>query len=181
MIDNVHADVVFIDIKMPEMNGIKTTREVLKKYPDLIIIALSMYDEAEYIKSMFDVGAKGYILKNITKEELKKALKTVSDGQSYYYSSNLSAIVVTHFIDTEKSNGEIKKDKIVIDNSRLSARGYEIIKYTCEGLSTEEIAKKLNISVRTVQGHKLRIFSKLGIKNTVSLMRYAAQNNLIKF
>jgi DNA-binding NarL/FixJ family response regulator len=182
LIKTVEADVVLMDIKMPDMNGIRTTKEVLKEYPHLIIIALSMYDETEYVKNMILAGAKGYILKNVTKEELKKALKTVANGKSFYYSSNLSAVIVNHFIKSERTmNEKIKMQEIMISKSKLSPRGFEIMKYACEGLTNIEIAKKLNISSRTVQGQKSRIFSKLGIKNTASLIRYAVQNKLIDF
>ncbi len=181
MLNKLTPDVVLMDIKMPGMSGIETTQLAVEQYPDLTIIALTMHEEEEYVKSMFDAGSKGYILKNVSKEELKKALRTIADGKSYYYSANLSSLIINHFLDTEKnSQSKALRESKLSKKINLSPRCSEILKYLCEGMTNEDIAKKLNLSERTIQGHRGRILKKVGVKNTPALIRFAILNNMVK-
>ena len=181
LLKKIKPDIVFMDVKMPKMNGIEATKKALEKYSDLIIVALTMHDEDYYVKSMFDAGSKGFILKNVTKEELENALETLLDGKSYYYSNSVSSVMINHYLDSAVT----KVVKVTIDPKQvkkihLSLRKIEILKMICEGYNDYDIAEKLGLSVRTIQGHKYRLYKKTGLKNTTSLISYAVQHRLIK-
>lgn len=160
-------DVVLMDIEMPEMTGQEATVEALKKHPELNIIALTMFNEDEYIKSMIDAGVKGFLLKNINKETLEKAIHTVHTGGNYY-----SEELFNFF--TKQFSGKKETPDI-----HLTKREKEILQLICEGLSNKEIADMLFVSERTVVGHKSNLLSKTGCKNTLNLLSYAIKNKLV--
>jgi len=167
--DNKLPDITLMDIEMPVINGIDASELALKKYPDLKIIALTMFKDDEYIKSMMDVGVKGFLIKNINKDTLDKALLTVYNGGNYY-SEELF----------EFFSKQLTKEKSVENNSiSLTRREKEILQLLCEGLSNKEIADILFISERTVLGHKTNLLLKANCKNSLSLMAYAIKNKLV--
>lgn len=168
-IDNELPDIVLLDIEMPGLNGIEAAKIALKKYPDLKIIALTMFGDDEYIQSMLDVGAKGFLIKNINKETLDKAIQTVKNGGNYY-----SEELFEFF--TKQFNKEKEKPEEKINFTR---REKEILQLLCEGLSNKEIADALFISERTVLGHKTNLLSKTNTKNSISLMAYAIKNKIV--
>lgn len=171
MLDEVEADIVLIDIEMPEMNGIEAAKEALKKKPGLKFIALTMFGEDEYIQSMLDVGAKGFLMKNINKENLDKAIQTVHNGGSFY-SEELFEFFTRQLTRDKKPDS--KEDKL-----NLTRREKEILQLLCEGLSNKEIADALFVSERTVLGHKTNLLTKTNTKNSLSLMAYAIKNKLV--
>jgi len=168
-LDELKPDIVLLDIEMPRMNGVDAALEALKKYPDLKIIALTMFNEDEYVQNMIDAGVKGFLMKNINKEMLDKALLTVINGGSYY-----SEELFNFF--TKQLGKETKEDTLEID---LTRREKEILQLLCEGLSNKEIADMLFISERTVVGHKSNLLAKTDCKNSMSLMSYAIKNKLV--
>ncbi len=168
-LDNDTADIVLLDIEMPELNGIEAAKIALTKQPGLKIIALTMFGDDEYIQSMIDVGAKGFLIKNINKETLEKAIQTVHNGGNYY-SEELFEFFTKQIIK-EKSSA---KDVLV-----LTRREKEILQLLCEGLNNKEIADALFISERTVLGHKTNLMTKTNSKNSISLMAYAIKNKLV--
>ncbi|MDX9906508.1 MAG: response regulator transcription factor [Bacteroidales bacterium] len=163
-------DVVLIDIQMPVMNGIEATRLALEEYPDLKVVALTMFDDEEYIQSMIDAGAKGFLLKNITKDILDQALTAVYSGKNYY-----SPELFDFF--TRKVVSEPRYDD---DEIQLTRREKEILQLICDGLSNKEIADKLFISERTVVGHKSNLLAKTNCKSSVGLLSYAIRNRLVE-
>lgn len=173
-LENNTYDVIIMDIKMPKKGGIDTTKEVIKKYPKAKVLALSMHDEQDFIVKMLQAGAKGYLLKNSSKEELLKAIETVSNGENYF-SSDVSSIMLSKYIYKEFPS-EKKNYKSDI---QLTKRETEIIKMISEELTNAEIANKLGISVRTVDTHRRNLLQKLDVKNTAGLVRYALQNGLL--
>lgn len=172
ILENKDADVIFMDIKMPEMNGIEATFLALKKDPSLKIIALSMFGDEEYLHNMLDAGAKGFLLKNIRKNELDIALQLIADGKNYY-SEELLQFFTNKFIKKESAESGP-------DLNNLTRRELEVLKLVAEGFSNQEIAEKLFISQRTVDGHKANLISKTGSKNIVHLLVYAIKNKLIE-
>jgi DNA-binding NarL/FixJ family response regulator len=168
-LDNAKPDIVLLDIEMPELNGIDAAEIAIKKQPGLKIIALTMFGDDQYIQSMIDVGAKGFLIKNINKETLEKAIQTVHNGGNYY-SEELFEFF-TKQITKDKSS-----PKEVIDITR---REKEILQLLCEGLSNKEIADALFISERTVLGHKTNLMAKTNSKNSISLMAYAIKHKLV--
>lgn len=167
-------DVIIMDIKMPKMSGIDTTKDLMKKNPNANVLALSMHDEQDYIIKMLQAGAKGYLLKNSPKEELLKAIETVNLGENYF-SNDVSSIMLSKYIHKEFPNA--KKDYNM--DVQLTRRETEIIKMISEELTNGEIAGKLNISIRTVDTHRRNLLQKLDVKNTAGLVRYAVQNGLL--
>jgi DNA-binding NarL/FixJ family response regulator len=172
ILEKQKADVIFMDIKMPEMNGIEATLLALKKDPSLKIIALSMFGEEEYLQNMIDAGAKGFLTKNIKKNELDIALRLIADGKNYYSEELLQFF----------TNKFIKKETVESgpDLHNLTQRELEVLKLVAEGYSNQEIADKLFISQRTVDGHKANLISKTGSKNIVHLLVYAIKNKLLE-
>ena len=168
-LDNAKPDIVLLDIEMPELNGIDAAEIAIKKQPSLKIIALTMFGDDQYIQSMIYVGAKGFLIKNINKETLEKAIQTVHNGGNYY-SEELFEFF-TKQITKDKSS-----PKEVIEITR---REKEILQLLCEGLSNKEIADALFISERTVLGHKTNLMSKTNSKNSISLMAYAIKHKLV--
>jgi DNA-binding NarL/FixJ family response regulator len=163
-------DLVLMDIEMPEMNGIEATEAALKIYPDLKIIALTMFNEDEYIQSMIDAGVRGFLIKNINKETLDKAIATVNNGGNYY-----SEELFDFF--TKQMTRDVKTSHR--DDIKLTRREREILQLICEGLSNKEIADILFVSERTIVGHKSNLLSKTNCKNALSLMSYAIKNKLV--
>lgn len=163
-------DVVLVDIELPDTTGIKLTQAAIKMYPHIKMIALTMFGEDDYINSMIKAGAKGFLLKNIGKTELKKAILTVAGGGTFYSQELMSYFYRKMTKPTRKFN----------DDDPLSNRELEILKYIAQGMSDAEIANELNLSHRTINGHRQNMFGKTGVKNTVNLIIYAIKNNLIK-
>ncbi|MBN2728185.1 MAG: response regulator transcription factor [Bacteroidales bacterium] len=166
--DNL-PDIVLMDIEMPQMNGIDATRLALEKHPDLRIIALTMFNEDEYIQNMIDLGVKGFLIKNINKETLDRAIQTVNNGGSFYSEELFS------FFTRQLSKETPKKSDI----PELTRREKETLQLICEGLSNSEIADALYISERTVIGHKSNLLAKSGCKNTLSLVSFAIKNKMV--
>ena len=172
MLDETKTDIVLIDmmdIEMPGLNGIEVTKKSLQKYPDLKIIALTMFGHDESVQSMLDAGAKGFLMKNLNKETLVKAIQTVYNGGNYY-SEELFDFFTRQIAKEKKKPG---------DTLKLTRREKEILQLLCEGLSNKEIADALFISERTVLGHKTNLLTKTDMKNSLSLMSYAIKNKLV--
>jgi len=163
------ADIILMDISMPEMDGIEATAAVSGLYPDTKVIALSMYGEEEYYYSIVDAGAKGFILKDSDISEVKDAIETVHKGGNYF-----SQELLYHVIRKMKNREQ------EIKSSSLSKREKEILLKICEGLSNHEIAETLFISKRTVDKHRANLLAKTNSKNTASLILYAIKNKLIE-
>lgn len=166
-------DVVITDIKMPVMDGIEATRIITGEFPGIGIIGLSMFDEDDLIVDMLEAGAKGYLLKNAGKDQISEAIKAVSDGDPYYCRTTSNKL--TQMIAKSRFNPYKKTVKV-----EFSEREREIIELIAREFSNKEIAEKLFLSIRTVEGHRLKIMEKTGVKNTVGLVVYAIKNNLLK-
>ncbi len=165
-----NPDLVFMDIRMPLMDGIEATKIAIGKYPDIKIIAISMFGEEENLENMIKAGAKGFLLKNINREEIELAIKQVMGGRNYY-SSELLPYFTHKFLNvTNDSGNEISFTK----------REMEILKLVAKGMSSKEIATKLFISKRTVDGHKANMILKTGSKNVIDLLLYAIKNKYVK-
>jgi len=174
LLDIHKPDVVLMDINMPKMNGVEATEKAIAKYPDLKIIALSMDGDETYYYKMIHAGAVGFVLKKAGGEELDKAIKTVIDGQDFF-SPELMKNIIINMGSTKRIDSETKVTYI-----KLTNREQETLEYICKGFSIKEVADKLYISPRTVEGHKSKIMEKLGAKNTSNLIIQAIKNKLIE-
>lgn len=169
-LDELNPDVVFMDIKMPVKNGFETTRESLVRKPGMSIITLSMFGEEEYLEEMLEAGAKGFIQKNIQKDEIRNAIQNLSEGKSYF-SAEMLEMLAHRFIKPQKR--EPAPEEI------LTSREIDVLKLVCEGYTNQEIGNLLFISQRTVDGHRSRLLEKTGAKNTVGLVVFAIRNKLV--
>ena len=162
-------NVIFMDIKLPDENGIALTQQVKKNYPLVKVIALTMFGDIEYFNEMFDAGAEGFLLKSTDSGELEKAVKDVVAGGTYF------AKEFVGYLSLKPKNN--KEHPIDIN---LSDRELEVLKLVCEGYSNIEIAEKLFISTHTVDGHRRNLISKTGVKNAPNLVLFALKNGIIE-
>lgn len=170
IIEKEKIDLVFMDIEMPVMNGIEATRTALQKYPEMKIVALSMFGEEEYLQQMVDAGVKGFLLKNIGKDDLYRAMQLISEGKNYF-SEELLQFFTRKYIQPPKHE---------TSDVNLTKRELEILQLIAEGYTDSEIADKLFISQRTVNGHRASLIAKTGSRNTVNLLTYAIKNGLVQ-
>ncbi len=166
----LQPDIIVTDIQMPVINGIDATRSITKDFPIIGIIAFSMYNEEGLIVDMLKAGAKGYILKSARKEEIIAAIKCVHKGGSYYCKE-------TEFIISgiRAKNRALTKDKI---GPRFSDKEIIIIKLICQEFSNQEIAGKLGLSKRTIEGYREQIMEKANARNTAGVVLYAIKNKI---
>ena len=168
------ADIVLADINMPEMDGITVAKELKVKFPEVKVVMLSMHDNEKYISQAFIQGACGYLLKNISAEELIFSLKHIEAGKKY-----LCAELSINMLNKLISNGPVHGDSAA-NEPDFSAREIEVLQLIAEGLTNLEMADKLFISKRTVEGHRQSLLDKTGSRNTAKLIRYAATHGLLK-
>jgi DNA-binding NarL/FixJ family response regulator len=164
-------DVVVTDIKMPIMDGIEATRVIKSKHPQIGIIGLSMFDEDDLIIEMLDAGALGYLLKNADKDEVAAAIQAVFRGDHYYCRSTHAKMM--QLIAKSRYNPYLKKEKITFTDKEI-----EVIQLICQEYTNKEIADKINVSVRTIEGYRLRIQERMQVKNTVGLVVYAIKHGI---
>jgi two-component system, NarL family, nitrate/nitrite response regulator NarL len=169
MIDK-HVDVAVVDIDMPRMNGIETTKEIKKRYPEVNVLILSMYNDHEYIKQLIATGASGYVLKNKGKEELINAIRKIASGSEY-----LGDAVVKTLMEEMKKPQKNHDDKKI----PLTKRETDVLKLIAEGFTTVLIAEKLCIAPSTVETHRRNLIDKLGVANSKALIRYAIENGYL--
>lgn len=164
--------VVLLDLTMPEMNGLETTRQLKKLFPQMKIIILSVHSEERHIVHMVGEGVNGYLVKNSELTEVVHAVQAVHEKGFYFNESMLRAI---------HSGMAHKHEKSYNPNSPITAREKEILELICQEHTTQEIAEKLFLSVRTVDGHRNNLLEKTGARNTAGLVIYALRNDLFKF
>ncbi len=165
-------DVVVMDLSMPELGGLEATAEILKANPAVKILILSMYSNEAYVRKAFELGAKGYILKNAIEVDLTRAVMALAEGEAYF-SPGISQIV----LESMKSGTFQDAGQDVYE--RLTLREKEVLQLIAQGKSNKEIATLLNISVNTVAVHRARVMETLGLHRTAELVLYAVKKGLI--
>jgi len=170
LIKGVEADIVFMDIKMPGLNGIETTRRALELRPELNIVALTMFNEEEYLQQMLEAGAKGFLLKNVNKTDIEKAVNAVVTG-NLFFSEELMTTLGGKYLGRGGNNN----DKIAFNEKEI-----QILNLICEGHTNMEIADIMALSHRTVDGYRAKMIEKTETTNTIGLVVYAIKNKLIK-
>jgi DNA-binding NarL/FixJ family response regulator len=163
----VTPDLVFMDIKMPVMDGLEATERALRLNPKLRIIVLSMFGEEDYLFSMIQKGISGFILKTARIFDIERAIELVSKGEQYF-SSEINGVLA-------KKLRQYTSQELVTFNPRET----EVLKLLCKGLSTSEISKKLNLSKRTVEGYRAKLLEKTNQPNVINLILYALKNQLV--
>lgn len=163
LMDKEKPSIVLTDIRMPVMDGIAITKLFSKKYPNTAIIALSMFDQEDDVIEMLDAGAKGYVVKNAEKEELVRAIHTVSRGERYF-SDKFEGVYEKWTAKEQKS-----------DTIKLTRRERQILTLLVRGKTSQQMAEQLNLSRFTVDTHRKNIHKKLGIKSNLALAREASK------
>jgi DNA-binding NarL/FixJ family response regulator len=166
-LNSLVCDVILMDIKMKGLTGIDTIRKALHFKPELQFLVLSTFGEEEFLHQMIGVGAKGFLLKNVDKETLFRAITLIHNGQNYF-----SPELLPFFTKKYLKNDD--------DDLKLTNRELEVLQLVSDGLSNDEIAEKLFISKRTVDTHKNNLIVKTGSKNIVGLLIYAIKNKIIE-
>jgi DNA-binding NarL/FixJ family response regulator len=166
-------DLVLMDITMPFMDGIEACKQAISKYPDLKILALSMNDEQEYYMKMIQAGAKGFVQKQADKEELAMAISEVVSGGSYFPEDLLRKIII-------KMGNKDSISKKAINAYNLTNRELEVLSYICQGHTNAEIAEKMFLSQKTIEGHRANLLSKTETKNSAHLVMFSIKNGIIK-
>jgi DNA-binding NarL/FixJ family response regulator len=159
------ADIILMDISLPDMSGIDLCSIIKKKYPGIMVLALSTFNQGVYIRKMMESGASGYLLKNSGKKEIIQALNDVAKGKNY-----LSFEAGQALKSNNLHNGGVPL---------LTKREKEVLGLIAEGLTNQQIAEKLFISVDTVDSHRKNLYNKLDVKNTATLIRRAIENQLL--
>lgn len=164
LVKDLSPDVVLMDINMPNLNGISATESILDVYPDILILVLSMHDDREYVTSVIEAGARGYVLKSASAEEMFNAIKAVYSGGIYYSSAIADAII-------HKAHDPV---------DLLTDRETVVLDMLAKGASNKQCANALGISARTVETHRRNIKDKLGLRSTPALIRFAIDSGLGK-
>jgi len=170
--DEDKPEVILMDLRMPQKDGIETTKLVAKLYPSIHIIALTMYEDERFVSHMMEIGANGYLLKSADPGEIKKAIMEVK-AKGYYLNNFVNRILL------KESHARQKVVPSLNSEVTLTERERDVIKYICMEFTAQEIAQKLEVSPRTVEAIKDRLMERFGAKNTAGLVFYAVKNNLI--
>lgn len=171
-VKELHPQIVLMDLAMPLMGGLEATRRICKEFPHTKVLALTQYDDREYVIPVIEAGARGYISKMAAFSDLSSAIHTVADGGSF-----LSSGAAATLIDRYQERGAAEADKDPYD--RLTEREREILKLVAEGHTAREIADMLVISLRTVEAYKTSITRKLDIHNRTDLIKFAMRRGII--
>lgn len=165
-------EVILMDLRMPQKDGIETTKSIARQYPHIHIITLTMYEDERFVSHMMEIGANGYLLKSADPSEIKKAIMEVQ-SKGYYLNNFVNRILL------KKSHSRQKTVPSLNSEITLNDRERDVIKYICMEFTAQEIAQKLEVSPRTVEAIKDRLMERFGAKNTAGLVFYAVKNNLI--
>lgn len=162
----LHPDVIIMDVSMPEMNGIESTRQICAELTKSKVIGLSMHSDAVYVREILRAGARGYLLKDSDDEDLLRAIRAVSRGEAFL-SPAVSDAVLSDY-----------RKHVANPIDQLTSREREILTMIADGESNKEIANALNLSVYTVESHRGSVMEKLNLHNTGDIVRFAIRNGL---
>ena len=162
-------DVILLDLRMPVMDGVEAQQKIRKLYPDIKVIIVTMEDDEQYILHLINEGVNGYLLKNADPDEVELAIQKVVE-KGFYFSEDISKLVMKGLVSKDKHDMSIVLD--------LNEREVEILKLICKEFTAAEIADKLNLSVRTIEGYRQKLLEKSGAKNMAGLVVFAIKHNL---
>ena len=172
MVKKLNPDVVLMDIAMPIMGGLDATHRIHKEFPHVKVLALTQYDDREYVFPIIEAGAYGFISKSAASSELTTGIRSVYHGDSF-----LSPSVAKYLVEVYRQGNTVKKNLDPYDE--LTEREREVLKLLAEGHTIQEIANMLSVSPKTAEGHKTSLMSKLDIHNRTELVKYALRKGII--
>jgi DNA-binding NarL/FixJ family response regulator len=169
-------DVVVMDMVMPRMNGLDATRQVKKRYPDVKILILSMYDDDEYVQQVIQAGASGYVLKRVAADDLVQAIREVNRGSSFLHPP-IAAKLIEDYVRRVQGSGSGRPSDVA---DPLTAREREVLKLIAEGHTNQDVADALGVSRKTVESHRANIMRKLALHDVTDLVKYAIRKGLVR-
>jgi DNA-binding NarL/FixJ family response regulator len=170
-----HPDVILMDISLPDISGIELTRILAKERPEIRVLILSMYTSEDFVFNAMKAGARGYLPKNTSRQEILDAIHAVHRGYEFF-SDTISKVILKSFV-RQATRPESASGNIV---NALTPREREILKLFAEGFNNLEISERLHISIRTVESHKNHIVKKLGLKSTVEMVKFAIKHKIVE-
>jgi len=165
-------DVILMDVGMPKLSGVEATKRIKAKRPSVTVLVLTVHDEDEYIQELLRAGAAGYILKTAYAEELVNAIRAVSSGD-YVFTQSVGEILLKSFTSHRVEPGKLEGIE------KLTAREFEVLKLAATGMSNKDIASSLGIGTRTVKGHLIGVFGKMGVGSRTEAVLVALKQGLI--
>jgi DNA-binding NarL/FixJ family response regulator len=175
IMEEQQPDVILMDLKMPNMDGIQATIRIKERYPQVKIIILTMYEDDNFIVHLVENGANAYLLKNAEPDEIYEAICTTFE-KGFYFNENVNLALLKKVLHKNK-----QQFKPTFKNEvQLNEREMEVLKLICDECTTQEISEKIFLSPRTVEGIRQKLLEKLNVKNTVGLVLYAFRNGLIE-
>ena len=172
-----NPDVIIVDIRMPEKNGIEVVLELNKRYPLVKTLVLSMHDSEEYVVKAIEAGADGYLLKGASREEFIKALTSIAEGGKYF-TGDISLIIMNNFVNGKVTKPVSKKAVYKELPFKLTKREKQILGLVLELKNNKDIAEELSISKRTAEVHRFNLMKKLEVKNLMELTNKAKEYQL---
>jgi DNA-binding NarL/FixJ family response regulator len=174
-LEQMPADVILCDVKMPNLDGIETTKIIKTRYPNTKVILLTMYNDDRLISHAMEIGAHGYLLKEEESEEVHRAIKEVYE-KGHYFNDYVSQALLKQ---VKNKNKTLPTEILGNMPVKLTRREMEVLELICKEFSTTEIANQLFLSARTVEGHRKNLLEKTGVKNTAGLVVFAIKNELV--
>jgi len=171
---NLKPDIIVLDIRMPEMNGLEAAAKLRQVAPNTKAVILSMHDSEEYVLQALDAGAYGYLLKDTDKNEFLKALKQIHDGNKYFTGA-VSNVLANRLLNTKT----FTQNRLAEDPYHLTRREKEILRMIIDGKNNKDIADSLDKSVRTIETHRFNIMKKMGVTNAIDMVNKAVKENLV--
>jgi len=165
-------DVILMDLRMPGKDGMETTKIISKKFPHIKVVVLTMYEDERFVYHMMENGANGYLLKNAEPQEIRRAIMDVSE-KGYYLNNFVNRILL------KKSHARQKVAPSLNSEITLNDKEKDVLRFICMEFTAQEIAKKMEISARTVEAIKDRLMERFGSRNTAGLVFFAVKNNLV--
>ncbi|QEC66580.1 response regulator transcription factor [Panacibacter ginsenosidivorans] len=172
-LNKAKPDIILLDLKMPEMDGIETTIEIRKLDTDVKIIVITMLDDEKYVIHLMEIGANGYLLKNAEPEEIKEAILTAYEN-GYYFNDFVNKALLRKLVH------KTQLKPVFNNNIELTSRELEVLKLICQEQTANEISKLIFLSPRTVEGIRTKLLEKIGVKNTAGLVMYAVKNRIVE-
>lgn len=165
-------DVVIMDLKMPIMDGMEATQIIRKKFPDVKVLVVTMYEDDKFIIHLMEIGANGYLLKNAEPDEIRKSIYSVYEN-GYYFNDLVNKALLKKLVIKNNVKPSFNQ------NVEFTEREQEVLKLICEEKTAAEIAKEIFLSPRSVEGIRQRLIEKVGVRNTAGLVMFAIKNGIV--